>query len=92
MHGPLFAKRLFNVTITNVPASPRPLYAFGAPMIDVVPIVPLDAVGIAIVSYAGGMTRVVRRPQLRPGVDVLKDGIVTSLSELGALARTVAAP
>ena len=55
----LYAKRLFNITITNVPASPRRLYAFGAPMIDVVPIVPLaaeHAVAIAVVSYAGGVT------------------------------------
>ena len=37
------AKRLFNVTITNIPGSPRRLYAFGAPMVDLVPIVPLAA-------------------------------------------------
>ena len=37
------AKRLFNVTITNIPGSPRRLCAFGAPMVDVVPIVPLAA-------------------------------------------------
>jgi WS/DGAT C-terminal domain len=28
------AKRLFNVTITNIPGSPRRVYAFGAPMVD----------------------------------------------------------
>ena len=39
----LFAKRLFNVTITNVPGSPRRVYAFGAALVDVVPIVPLAA-------------------------------------------------
>ena len=39
----LYAKRLFNVTITNVPSSPPRQYAFGAPMVDVVPIVPLAA-------------------------------------------------
>ena len=39
----LYAKRLFNVTITNVPGSPRRLHAFGAPMVDIVPIVPLAA-------------------------------------------------
>jgi hypothetical protein len=53
------AKRLFNVTITNIPGSPRRLYAFGAPMVDLVPIVPLAAehtIAIAAVSYAGGLT------------------------------------
>ena len=91
----LFAKRLFNVTITNVPASPRRLYAFGAPMVDVVPIVPLaaeHAVGIAVVSYAGGMTFGLCADRATvPDLDVLRDGIVTSLRELAALANATAA-
>ncbi len=40
-------------------ALPRRLYAFGSTMVDVVPIVPLaseHALGILVVSYAGGMT------------------------------------
>jgi diacylglycerol O-acyltransferase len=91
----LFAKRLFNVTITNVPGSPRRLYAFGAPLLDVVPIVPLaaeHAVGIAVVSYAGGMTFGLYADRATmPDLDVLKDGITTSLLELAALAQATAA-
>jgi diacylglycerol O-acyltransferase / wax synthase len=87
----LFAKRLFNITITNVPASPRRLYAFGAPMIDVVPIVPLaaeHALAIAVVSYAGGMTFGLYADRATvPDLDVLRDGIVASLLELAALAH-----
>jgi diacylglycerol O-acyltransferase / wax synthase len=87
----LFAKRLFNITITNVPASPRRLYAFGAPMIDVVPIVPLaadHALAIAVVSYAGGMTFGLYADRgTVPDIDVLRDGIVTSLLELAVLAH-----
>ena len=87
----LFAKRLFNVTITNVPASPSRLYAFGAPMVDVVPIVPLaaeHALGIAVVSYAGGVTFGLYADRATvPDLDVLRDGIVTSLLELAALAH-----
>ena len=52
----LYAKRLFNITITNVPGSPRRLYAFGAPALEVLPIVPLaadHALGMTAVSYAG---------------------------------------
>jgi WS/DGAT/MGAT family acyltransferase len=86
----LYARRLFNVTITNVPASPRRLYAFGAPMVDVVPIVPLAAehsVGIAIVSYAGGVTFGLYADRATvPDLDVLRDGILTSLLELAAAA------
>jgi diacylglycerol O-acyltransferase / wax synthase len=88
----LFAKRLFNVTITNVPGSPRRVYAFGAPLVDVVPIVPLaaeHALGIAAVSYAGGMTFGLYADRATvPDLDVLRGGIVTSLHELATLAGT----
>ena len=90
----LFAKRLFNVTITNVPASPRRLYAFGAPMIDVVPMVPLaaeHALGVAVVSYAGAMTFGLCADRATvPDLDVFKDGIVTALRELAPADLTAA--
>jgi diacylglycerol O-acyltransferase len=88
--GQLFAKRLFNLTITNVPGSPRRVYAFGAPLVDVVPIVPLaaeHALGIAVVSYAGGMTFGLYADRATvPDLDVVRQGIVTSLLELATLA------
>ena len=91
----LFAKRLFNVTITNVPASPGRVYAFGAAMVDVVPIVPLaaeHALGIAVVSYAGGMTFGLCADRgTVPDLDVLTAGIATSLDELAVLAHTASA-
>ncbi len=37
----LFDVRLFNLTITNVPASPKSLYAFGARLREVLPLVPI---------------------------------------------------
>jgi diacylglycerol O-acyltransferase len=95
----LYAKRLFNVTITNVPGPARRLYSFGAPMTDIVPIVPLaadHAVGTgsegAVVSYAGQMTfgLIVDRATA-PDLDVLTDGIADSLLELAALAHATAA-
>jgi WS/DGAT/MGAT family acyltransferase len=52
----LYATRLFNVTITNVPGPQQTLYALGAPLREVHPLVPLaaeHAVGVAIVSYDG---------------------------------------
>ncbi len=54
----LFATRLFNVTITNVPGPPQTLYAFGSRMQAVWPLVPIaaeHAVGIAVFSYAGDL-------------------------------------
>jgi diacylglycerol O-acyltransferase len=92
----LFAKRLFNLTITNVPASPRRLYAFGAPMLDVVPIVPLaaeHAIAIAVVSYAGGITFGLSADRATvPDLDVLREGMVRSLRELAELAQAPATP
>jgi WS/DGAT/MGAT family acyltransferase len=89
------AKRLFNVTITNIPGSPRRLYAFGAPMVDLVPIVPLAAehtIAIAAVSYASGLTFGLYADRATvPDLDVLRDGIITSLHELTTLAHATAA-
>ncbi len=91
----LYARRLFNITITNVPASPKPLHAFGARMVDVVPVVPLaaeHAVGIAVVSYAGRLTFGLCADRATvPDLDVFEHGIVASLEELGTLAEATAA-
>lgn len=87
----LFDVRLFNVTLTNVPASPNTLYAFGAPLREVLPLVPLfarHAVGIAAVSYAGQMVFGLNADRATvPDLDVLADGIAESLAELQALIR-----
>jgi len=85
----LFDVRLFNITITNVPASPKTLYAFGAPLVEVLPLVPLfarHAIGIAAVSYAGDMVFGLNADRASvPDLDVLADGIRESLAELHAL-------
>jgi len=50
------------------------------------------AVGIAVVSYAGGVTFGLNADRATmPDLDVLRDGIVTSLHELAALAHPTAA-
>ena len=86
-----FAPRLFNVTITNVPGPQTTLYAFGAPVHRVVPLVPIfarHAVGIAVVSYAGDLTFGLNADRATvPDLDELERGIGDSLSELIELAR-----
>ncbi|HEU0024813.1 MAG TPA: WS/DGAT domain-containing protein, partial [Thermoleophilaceae bacterium] len=86
-----FAPRLFNVTITNVPGPQTPLYAFGAPVRRVVPLVPIFArhsVGIAAVSYHGEVTFGLNADRATvPDVGELELGIRESLSELVELAR-----
>lgn len=52
----LYGTRLFNITITNIPGPQIPLYALGARLRRILPLVPLAAdhtIGIAILSYDG---------------------------------------
>jgi diacylglycerol O-acyltransferase / wax synthase len=84
-------RRLFNLTVTNVPGPRKPLYAFGARLEEVLPLVPLaadHAVGIAVVSYCGriffGLSGDARAV---PDLDVLRDGIEESVRELRSAAR-----
>ncbi|MCA1672039.1 MAG: wax ester/triacylglycerol synthase family O-acyltransferase [Actinobacteria bacterium] len=53
-----FSQRIFNLVITNVPGPQFPLYAAGARMTEMFPVVPLaknQAVSIGITSYDGGV-------------------------------------
>jgi WS/DGAT/MGAT family acyltransferase len=82
----LYATRLFNVTITDVPGPQIPLYAFGAKLREVHPVVPLAAshtVGIAIFSYDGLVTfGVIADRESTPDIDVLTQGISDGVDEL----------
>ena len=82
----LFATRLFNVTITNVPGPQTTLYAFGSRMRRVLGLVPLaaeHAVGIAILSYDGTVTfNVIADHDTVPDIDVIVEGIESTLGEL----------
>lgn len=52
------SRRLFNVAVSNVPGPQFPLYAAGARMDEVYPVVPLahgQAVSIGLTSYDGGV-------------------------------------
>ena len=87
-----FATRLFNVTVTNVPGPQMPLYAFGARMEEVWPLVPLasdHSVGIAVVSYDGevffGLSG---DASTGADLDVLASGIEADMAALRGLAAT----
>jgi hypothetical protein len=79
-------RRVFNLTITNVRASEMPLYGFEAPLREVWPYVPLFAthsVGIAVVSYAGGLVFGLGADRTStPDLATLADGIEASFAEL----------
>jgi diacylglycerol O-acyltransferase / wax synthase len=86
----LFAKRLFNLTITNVPGPQFPLYMLGARLREIQPLVPLftdHAVGLAITSYDGTLTFGINADSgAIPDADLLTEAIVESFEELQALA------
>ena len=69
--------------------SPDPVYALGAPMREVLPIVPLaadHAVGIAILTYNGAVSIGINADcDSVPDLDVLARGIEDSLGELRGL-------
>jgi len=92
----LYATRLFNLTITNVPGAPQTLYAFGAPMREVHPLVPLaaeHAIGVAAVSYDGNVFfGIVADPGRVPDLDVAVDAMRAALDQLLSAARATARP
>ena len=87
----LYASRLFNVTVTNVPGPQQTLYAFGAPLREIHPLVPLaaeHAVGVAALSYDGTVFfGVVADRDTVPDLEVLVSAMDASVQELLAAAR-----
>jgi diacylglycerol O-acyltransferase / wax synthase len=81
-----FSSQVYNVLVTNVPGPPRPLYAMGARMLDMYPVVPLaggQAVSIGITSYDGGMHYGLNADRdAVPDVDVLACALTDALAEL----------
>ncbi len=84
------SSRMFNVVVTNVPGPQFPLYAMGARMLDMYPVVPLakgQAVSIGITSFDGGIYYGLNADRDAMGdVDDLAAAIGESLAELRATA------
>jgi diacylglycerol O-acyltransferase / wax synthase len=86
----MYATRLFNLTITNVPGPQQPLYALGSRMRAIWPIVPLaadHAIALAVISYDGDLffTFNADRDALTD-LDVVLEALQETLVELRALA------
>ena len=86
----LFASRLFNVTITNVPGPQMTLYALGSRLVEIAGLVPLAAehgVGMAVLSYDGNVTfGLIADRDTVPDLAVLREGIEQSIVDLKLLA------
>ena len=81
-----FTRRLFNVVVTNVPGPQFPLYAAGAKMLEMYPVVPLakgQALSIGLTSYDGGVYYGLNADRdAMTDIDVLASCIEESLAEL----------
>lgn len=85
------SSRLFNLVVTNVPGPQFPLYAAGAPMTAMYPVVPLakgQAVVVGLMSYNGGIYYGLNADrEAMWDVDVLATCISESLAELLATVK-----
>jgi WS/DGAT/MGAT family acyltransferase len=86
-----FTRRLFNLVVTNVPGPQFPLYAAGARMLEMYPVVPLakgQAVSVGLTSYDGGVYYGLNADRdAMPDVDVLAACLEESLAELVGTVR-----
>jgi diacylglycerol O-acyltransferase / wax synthase len=87
-----FSSQVYNVLVSNVPGPPRPLYAMGARMLDMYPVVPLaggQAVAVGITSYDGVIHYGLNADRdAMPDVDVLAAAMTDALAELVNAATT----
>jgi WS/DGAT/MGAT family acyltransferase len=88
--GARLPQRLVQTVTTNVPGPQQPLYADGRKMLECYPYVPIGGtirVGIAIFSYAGGLTfGLTGDYDSMPDLETLGRGIEEGVSELRPLA------
>ena len=81
-----FTRRLFNLVATNVPGPQFPLYAAGARMLEMYPVVPLakgQALSVGVTSYDGGVYYGLNADRdALPDVDVVAALLEESLAEL----------
>jgi WS/DGAT/MGAT family acyltransferase len=89
-------RRPFNLVVTNVPGPQRPLYAAGAPMTQMYPIVPLNPgqpLSIGLTSYDGGVYFGINADRDAVGdVGVIGAALESSLADLVALSTGPLAP
>jgi diacylglycerol O-acyltransferase / wax synthase len=85
-------RRLFTLVVTNVPGPQVPMYAAGARMTEIFPVVPLgpgQAVSIGLTSYDGGVYYGVNGDRdAMPDIEALAALLERSLAELVAASAT----
>jgi len=85
-------QRMFNLVVTNVPGPQFPLYILGRRLIGLYPVVPLaenQALGIAIMSYAGRLGfGLMADFDALPALEGLAAALERSIEELAGVSRT----
>jgi WS/DGAT/MGAT family acyltransferase len=83
--------RLYNLTISNVPGPSMPLYAAGARVVSVFPVIPLSdghALSFGALSYDGGMHfTAYADPAALPEVDTVPNLLSMALLEVAEASR-----
>jgi hypothetical protein len=79
-------QRYMNLSVSNVPGPPVPLYLAGAPLLEVYPVVPITGnmtLGVGVLSYNGqlNLTAIADRDGC-PDVEVFAEGARRALDEL----------
>ncbi|MGY1671259.1 wax ester/triacylglycerol synthase family O-acyltransferase [Geodermatophilus sp. SYSU D00710] len=79
-------QRAYNLSVTNVPGPPRRLFLAGAPLLELIPVVPIGGnltLGVGALSYAGQLSLVaVADRDTCPDVEVFAHGVRTALQDL----------
>lgn len=85
-----FTPRLFNVTVTNIPTVPTTLYALGAQLRRIIPLVPIfsgHAVGVAATSYGGTVSFGLNADRdAIPDLELMRCGIEETVGDLARVA------
>jgi WS/DGAT/MGAT family acyltransferase len=86
----------YNVSLTNVPGPPQPLFLAGAPLLELVPVVPIVGnftLGVGALSYTGQLSLIaVADRDTCPDVDVFADGVRTALLGMATSVTASAVP
>jgi diacylglycerol O-acyltransferase / wax synthase len=86
-------QRSVNLSVTNVPGPPVPLYLAGAPLLELFPVPPIlgnMTLNVGVLSYAGQLNLTAMADQATcPDVEAFAHGVQSALDDL---ARSVLAP
>jgi diacylglycerol O-acyltransferase len=79
-------QRFVNLTVTNVPGPPVPLYLAGARLLELFPVVPIMGnltLTVGVLSYAGQLNLTAMADQSTcPDVEVFAQGVRSTLDDL----------